>query len=171
MDRAGVLKLFESNGFCKGYSEMELKKIEKLYDVCIGGDLRCYMMLAGRCAGYLLGDGFSLMYAPVMSVRDHLLYQEGRRHILSESVGLHGIVMEKPFFFSESFDTYSFFIKTKPKNYSDENKVYCLDENEDVVIEEDLPFIDFILDRIEKRKGDSLRRDVLCVGEMIEITA
>lgn len=169
MCKIGMFDMLGSEKDSKGYSEIEMDKIERLYDIVIRGDLREFMRLAGRSAGRLLGDSFSLMYSPSMSVRDHLLYQEGRRIIISEDLGRNEIVVEKPFFFSEAMSTYAFFIKTKPMSVADANKVYCLDENADEISEEKLLFVDFIADRIKRREITPPKRDVVCVGEMIEI--
>lgn len=169
MCKVNVFDMLESEEGSKGYSELELDKIERLYDVVIRGDLREFMRLAGRSAGRLLGDSFSLMYSPAMSVRDHVLYQEGRRNIIREDLGRNEIVVEKPFFFSETMSTYTFFIKTKPISGVDINKVYCLDENADEISEEKLLFINFIANWIKRRECNPAKRDVVCVGEMIEI--
>ena len=39
-----------------GYSEEEITKIEKLYDIEVKGDFREFLKYAGRCDGDLLGD-------------------------------------------------------------------------------------------------------------------
>lgn len=164
-----LFELISFDGASRGYSETELNKIEKLYDVYIRCELRDFMLLAGRSAGHMLGDDFSLMYSPAMSVRDHLLYQEGRRKIISEDMGCSHLVVEKPFFFAEKMQAYLFFVKTNPLSVLDENKVFCLNENFDHITEEQLPFSEFILREIYARRLSPPKRDVICVGEMVEI--
>lgn len=159
-----ILKL---DSECVGYSIQELEKMELLYDVNFAGSLKLFMQLAGRSAGKTLGDDFSMLYSSSMSVRDHIFYQEGRRVVLSDHVGLHEWTLEKPFFFSESSFSYMFFVKTRPKDANDTNKVFCLDENEDSVSEEPWDFDGFILDRIKKRKKKPPKNNLTCQGEML----
>lgn len=161
--------LIRSDGNTRGYSELELNSIEKLYDVYVRGELRHFMLLAGRSAGHLLGDDFSLMYSSAMSVREHFLYQDGRRKIISEDMKNPHILVEKPFFFAEKMQAYVFFLKTSPLSDADEHKVYCLDENHDEIMDVRLSFSEFVLREVYARKRNPPKRNVICVGEMIEI--
>ena len=58
-----------------GYTENELKKIERLYDITIQGQLRELMLLAGRCDGGLIGDDPIILYRSAWDVRTQIFFQ------------------------------------------------------------------------------------------------
>ena len=60
-------------GMIAGYSNDEIVKIEKLYDISVLGDFRQFLSEMGRCSGGLFSGGMMAMCRPHMSVRSHVL--------------------------------------------------------------------------------------------------
>ncbi len=153
---------------CIGYSDEELVTIERLYDISIEGALKIFLCLAGRSTGdVFLGDEFSPLYSPVMSVRDHVFYQEGRREVLSEDVGKHELVLQKPFFFAEP--GFIYFILTRPRSPEAKDIVFKLDEDSARVELTESTFCQFLLKRIKNVRLNPPKIMVKCVGELIKI--
>jgi len=55
-----------------GYSEEEISKIEKLYDIEAKGDFREFLKYAGRCDGDLLGDDPIILYRQTWDMESYL---------------------------------------------------------------------------------------------------
>ena len=55
-----------------GYSEEEITKIEKLYDIEAKGDFREFLKYAGRCDGDLLGDDPIILYRQTWDMGSYL---------------------------------------------------------------------------------------------------
>ena len=55
-----------------GYSEEEITKIEKLYDIEAKGDFREFLKYAGRCDGDLLGDDTVILYRQTWNMKIYL---------------------------------------------------------------------------------------------------
>ncbi|MEJ2046172.1 MAG: hypothetical protein P8X74_19570 [Reinekea sp.] len=56
-----------------GYLDDEIKKLERLYDVVITGQMRSFLSEMGRSGGGLIGDDPIVLYREKMSVRRHVL--------------------------------------------------------------------------------------------------
>lgn len=115
--------------FIKGYSNNEIAKIERLYDIKITGQLHDFLCSIGRCSGGLFGDDPLLFYRDQWSVRGHILFQTGFREELN-NLNFYDLVEQKPFFISIEWETQYYFLLTKSDN---PNLVYHYDENEETV--------------------------------------
>ncbi|RYH66480.1 MAG: SMI1/KNR4 family protein [Alcaligenaceae bacterium] len=157
----------------EGYTEEELVKIERLYDVSFSGDLRDFMLEMGRSDGGLLGDDPICLYS-TRSVRRHIFFQAGMddRFFAMKKFDLRS---KGSFIFSVESETQYHFLLTK----SDEpDLVYRY--NEDFADESDpaamtstgMTFMDYMHRAVRvytDRMYTELRSGVVCRGEMIVI--
>ena len=151
-----------------GYSEQELKKLEKLYDININGQFREFMLLAGRCDGGIFGDDPIILYRQSWGVRGQILFQVNFLESLQEIhaydyIGKGGGLA---FCFSLEHETQYYFIIT---NNAD-NLVYHYNEGLETVECTNLTFYEY-LDDVYKRyvEEDSNRKQIVCKGELLEI--
>lgn len=152
-----------------GYSEGELKKIEKLYNIELSGVLRKFMLEAGRCSGGLLGDDVIILYNESFTVRDHILTQysfEG--DILNISLKTtpptKDIFCRSPFLFSIESETQYFYINTRGAN---SERVFHFDENENILEDTHYGFTEYMQHLV--RNYGSFEPDVICQGEILNI--
>lgn len=110
-----------------GYNEDELKKISRLYDIEIYGQLRLFLADMGRSDGGLIGDSMIQLYRPSWKVREHLLFQLDFINQMQEE-GFYDF-LKKPFVFSLISETQYYFIQTSLKN----DIVYHYDSNNEEV--------------------------------------
>ena len=128
-----------------GYSEEEITKIEKLYDIEAKGDFREFLKYAGRCDGDLLGDDPVILYRQTWSIQSYL--RKNYFNFIDEDYTvLHGDLQKKPFIFSIEMETYYFYIRTA----DDDLKVYCFDENEEKLKDTGMDFNEYMVDLVER---------------------
>ena len=128
-----------------GYSEEEITKIEKLYDIEAKGDFREFLKYAGRCDGDLLGDDPVILYRQTWSIQSYL--RKNYFNFIDEDYTvLHGDLQKKPFIFSIEMETYYFYIRTA----DDDLKVYCFDENEEKIKDTGMDFNEYMVDLVER---------------------
>ena len=128
-----------------GYSEEEITKIEKLYDIEVKGDFREFLKYAGRCDGDLLGDDPVILYRQTWSIQSYL--RKNYFNFIDEDYTvLHGDLQKKPFIFSIEMETYYFYIRTA----DDDLKVYCFDENEEKIKDTGMNFNEYMVDLVER---------------------
>ena len=82
-----------------GYEEVEIGKIERLYNIDVRGDFRDFMMEIGRCSGGLVNDEAIILYRGTWDVRTQLLTQFTFFNDLQDA-GLYSLIQPKPFLFS-----------------------------------------------------------------------
>lgn len=129
-------ELFINCNKIKGYSIDEIKKIEKLYDVEIKGQLYDFLISLGRCSGGLFSDNALIFYRENMGVRSHIFFQYSFCEELF-NLQYYDFLKEKPFVFSFENETQYFFTLTKNDN---NDLVYHYDENQETVISTGLNF-------------------------------
>ena len=122
-----------------GYSEEEIKKIEKLYDIEVKGDFREFLRIAGRNSGGILGYGYLVFYNPFFTPRKNLIFQEFDRNMFYK-IGMKNILKSKIFVFSVEDETIEYFIKTS----DDDFKVYKYYENYDKIEEVSMNFDEYM---------------------------
>ena len=128
-----------------GYSEEEITKIEKLYDIEVKGDFREFLKYAGRCDGDLLGDNPIILYRQTWNIQSYL--RKNYFNFIDEDYTvLHGDLQKKPFIFSIEMETYYFYIRTA----DDDLKVYCFDENEEKLKDTGMDFNEYMVDLVER---------------------
>ena len=158
-----------------GYSEEEITKIEKLYDIEAKGDFRKFLKYAGRCDGDLLGDDPIILYRQTWNIQSYLrknyfnfidedytiiLYRELwsiqsflRKNYFGfiddedfEEKVFYDELKKKPFIFSIEMETYYFYIRTADEDL----KVYCFDENEEKLKDTGMDFNEYMVDLVER---------------------
>ena len=131
-----------------GYSEEEITKIEKLYDIEAKGEFREFLEYAGRCGGGLLEDYTIILYRELWSIQSFL-----RKNYFGfiddedfEEKVFYDELKRKPFIFSIEMETYYFYIRTA----DDDLKVYCFDENEEKIKDTGMDFNEYMVDLVER---------------------
>ncbi|MDC9622801.1 hypothetical protein PSI22_14430 [Xenorhabdus sp. XENO-7] len=126
--------------YIKGYSEDEIPKLERLYDIKIKGQLYDFLIYMGRCSGGLFGDSPLNFYQEQDTVRGEVIFQSCQRQELAK-IQRHDLMAQKPFFISIESYTQFYFLLTKSDN---PDLVYCFDENEEVVEDTGLTFNEYL---------------------------
>ena len=128
-----------------GYSEEEITKIEKLYDIEAKGDFREFLKYAGRCDGDLLGDDPIILYRQTWNMKIYL--RMNYSYFIDENFKiLHEEIKKKPFIFSIEMENYYFYIRTVDEDL----KVYCFDENEEKIKDTRMDFNEYMVDLVER---------------------
>ena len=146
-----------------GYSEEEITKIEKLYDIEVKGDFREFLKYAGRCDGDLLGDDPIILYRQTWSMKIYL--RMNYSYFIDENFKvLHEEIKKKPFIFSIEMENYYFYIRTA----DDDLKVYCFDENEEILKDTGMNFNEYMVDLVERYNPElKPTLDFSTVGELM----
>ncbi|MBV4508207.1 MULTISPECIES: SMI1/KNR4 family protein [Pseudomonas] len=131
---------------CMGYSEPELDKIARLYDIRIEGQLQLFLSRMGKCAVGLIGDSQVQLYRTSWTVREHLLFQVDFFSQMQEA-GHYGF-LNNPFVFSLVSETQYYFLQT-----SLSDAVYHYDSNTDVVTETDADLFAFLKLLADENRG------------------
>ena len=146
-----------------GYSEEEITKIEKLYDIEAKGDFREFLKYAGRCDGDLLGDDSVILYRQTWNMKIYL--RMNYSYFIDENFKiLHEEIKKKPFIFSIEMETYYFYIRTVDEDL----KVYCFDENEEKIKDTGMDFNEYMVDLVERYTPElKPTLDFSTVGELL----
>ena len=146
-----------------GYSEEEITKIEKLYDIEAKGDFREFLKYAGRCDGDLLGDDTVILYRQTWNMKIYL--RMNYSYFIDENFKiLHEEIKKKPFIFSIEMETYYFYIRTA----DDDLKVYCFDENEEKIKDTGMDFNEYMVDLVKTYNSElKPTLDFSTVGELL----
>ena len=146
-----------------GYSEEEITKIEKLYDIEVKGDFREFLKYAGRCDGDLLGDDPIILYRQTWDMKIYL--RMNYSYFIDENFKiLHEEIKKKPFIFSIEMENYYFYIRTVDEDL----KVYCFDENEEKIKDTGMDFNEYMVDLV-KRYNPELKPilEIPSIGELL----
>ena len=149
-----------------GYSEEEITKIEKLYDIEAKGDFREFLKYAGRCGGGLLEDYTIILYRELWNIQSFL-----RKNYFGfiddedfEEKVFYDELKRKPFIFSIEMETYYFYIRTA----DDDLKVYCFDENEEKIKDTGMDFNEYMVDLVERYNPElKPTLDFSTIGELL----
>ena len=154
----------------EGYTEEEIKRIEKLYDINIKGILKNFMLEMGRSSGGLLGDIPIILYRDLWSVRAHLIIQY---QIIDDitNIVVRGDFekikekLDKPLIFAIEAETQYYYINTgHPEPYT----VFCYDENAETVENIGDSFLDYMKSLVAFY-GKLEPKKIICRGDMITI--
>ena len=154
-----------------GYTENELKKIERLYDITIQGQLRELMLLAGRCDGGLIGDDPIILYRSAWDVRTQIFFQykvidylyeiKANDYYGKNYMGRYSQI----FCFSWEWETQYYYLITE----NNDNLVYHYDENEETVECIGLTLFEYLDDVHKRYREGKNRKQIICRGELLEI--
>jgi hypothetical protein len=153
--------LGEENLAFLGYSDTELVKIEKLYDVVVDGQFKVFLTEMGKSDGGVIGDYDILLYRSRLSLRSHILFQASFFTSMQE-IGAYDYLHNKPFVFARLSETYYYFLQTSNRD----DLVYLYDENEDTVSATGETLFEFLIKLAISYKG---RPRILTQGNLIEI--
>ncbi|MFT0214102.1 hypothetical protein VQ643_16135 [Pseudomonas sp. F1_0610] len=128
--------------FVRGYSDEEIKKIERLYDIEVPPTSQLYDFLKcmGRCSGGLFGGDQMIIYWASRNVRDKVCYQNFNREDIID-LGFDGANSNKVFFISCIYLTQYYFLATKSK---DINIVYHWNENTDEIVKTEFTLYQYL---------------------------
>ncbi|SFD29005.1 hypothetical protein [Pragia fontium] len=126
--------------YIKGYSVDEIKKIERLYDIKVKGQLYDFLLCMGRCSGGFFGDDPLMFYRQNNGVRSHILFQYSFCEDLC-SLQQWELVKQKPFIFSFESETQYFFLLTDSDNV---DLVYHYDENQEMIKSTNKTFYEYL---------------------------
>ena len=146
-----------------GYTEYELKKIESLYNIIIEGQLREFMLLAGRCDGGLIGDDPIILYRPSWDVRTQIIFQLILFDDLQD-IGAFDYI-EKNFCFSLEYETQNYYLITGKQD----NLVYHYDSNEKKTECTNMTFYEYLDDVYKRYVEETDKEQIICRGELLEI--
>jgi len=146
-----------------GYSEEEITKIEKLYDIEAKRDFREFLKYAGRCDGDLLGDDPIILYRQTWNMKIYL--RMNYSYFIDENFKiLHEEIKKKPFIFSIEMENYYFYIRTVDEDL----KVYCFDENEEKIKDTGMDFNEYMVDLVERYNPElKPTLDFSTIGELL----
>lgn len=116
-------------GHMRGYSDEEIGKIERLYDIKVKDQLYDFLTSIGRCSGGLFGDDPLVFYRNGQTVRGNVLYQDALRDELPLTQQ-YNLRKQKALFISVESYTQYFFLLTESEY---PNQVYQYDENEETI--------------------------------------
>ena len=155
-----------------GYSDDELGKIERLYDIELTGDFGQFMAEMGRSSGGLIGDDPIILYRSAWPVRGQILHQVTFRDDLLKIKSGETLV-NKPFSFSMESETNHYFLRTVSGH---PERVYCYDENAETVTDTGQSFLEYMqsavkfcgqgsqIDKYHRAQGFP---HVVCRGELL----
>lgn len=143
-----------------GYAEDEICQIERLYGICVRGQLREFLLAAGRSGGSLLGDDPIILFRNSWPVRGQILFQVKMFTYLQE-IGAWNY-LNKPFVVSLESETQYYYLQTDSEEY---DLVYHYDENNDTVECTNTTLFEYLKD-VASRYGLC---DVKCQGELLRI--
>ncbi len=150
---------FIDKEFIKGYSPDEIAQIERLYNIDVKDDFKCFLEKIGHCDGGCMGDDSLIIYRKSWSVRSQLLFQINFFNDLQE-IGAWDF-LNKPFVFSVENESKYYFIQT---SFNDE--VYCYDENLEQVIDTGMRFCEYLINLMKKNEPGGFN---ISQGELIRI--
>ena len=144
----------------KGYSELEINKIEKLYGVAVMGDFRSFLHSVGRSDGGVIGDDPLIIYRASWNVRAHLLFQMSFFNSMQEARAWD--FLNKPFVLALESETQYFFLQT---GIVGEQSIFHFDENTGLVKNTGFQLADYLMNIMARYPLGGQP----CVGELIEI--
>lgn len=158
----GISESLEQGKNIEGYSNSEIHKIEKLYDIHVTGQFKDFLLRMGRCEGGVFGDDPIILFRSLWSVRDQILFQIRFLENLKQG-NFFDYLKLKPFAFSLDFETQYYFLLTKDEN---PDLVYRYDENEEAVINTEWSLDEYLVWLME---NDQTRNRKVCCGELLII--
>lgn len=161
-----------------GYSEEELIKIERLYDIKLQGDFRQFMLEMGRSDGGLIGCDPIILYSTKWRMRDYILLQLGLSEALQE-MEQNECFEGKAFVFSIEHEYWECFLRIDADNLSsiqathdgvkalgdDANRVYYHDTSGGSIEDSGMSFLEYMQALVRKVGGNGIasRGDLLMI--------
>jgi len=131
-----------------GYTEPEIEKIGRLYNIDVQGQLKLFLLEMGKSDGGLIGDSFIHLYRPSWKVREHMLFQFDFFSQMQEG-GFYDY-LNKPFVFSLVSETQYYFVQTTLNN---RDAVYHYDSNNETVKVSSWDLVGFLKELAKANNG------------------
>ncbi len=131
-----------------GYTESEIEKIGRLYNIDVKGQLKSFLREMGKSDGGLIGDSFIHLYRPSWKVREHFLFQFDFFSQLQEG-GFYDY-LNNPFVFSLVSETQYYFVQTTLNN---RDAVYHYDSNNETVKISSWDLVGFLKELAKENNG------------------
>lgn len=141
-------KILNENVKIEGYSDEEIRRIEKLYDIEIKGDFKKFMKIAGRSSGNLLGDAAIILYNKRWKIDSYLYYNYYflKLYLEDTSFNFEKFIEEKPFIFAIEYETSYTFLKTA----YDDTVLYGFNETREEFFSTNLTFNEYMVKLVKK---------------------
>lgn len=144
----------------RGYSDTELRRIEKLYDIIIASELEQFMLKAGRSDGGTIGDDPLIIYRPSWTVRGQILFQVNFFESMQD-IGAWDF-LKRPFVISLESETQYYFLQTAS---NDSARIFHHDENSKTVEDTGLSLSRYLMSVMDRYPLGG----PVCIGELINI--
>jgi hypothetical protein len=122
----------------KGYSDEEITKIERLFDINITGEMKLFFQIMGRCSGGLISRNGFIIYRN-NTLRVDVLGNAGFVEDLRCLKGME-FIRQKPFYLGTENETQGYFCLTDDGG---KYQVYRQDESENEEDEDEIFETDF----------------------------
>ena len=131
----------------KGYSDEEISKVERLFDIKITGEMKLFFQTMGRCSGGLINDSGFVIYRK-NTLRVNLL---GANDFIRDlrAIRRFDLIKQKPFSLACENETQDYFCLTDDGG---KYQVYRYDENEEEVFETGFTFGTYMMKVSEEGK-------------------
>ncbi len=141
-------KILNENVKIEGYSDEEIRRIEKLYDIEVKGDFRKFLKMAGRSSGNLLGDAVIILYNERWNPNSYLYYNYYflKLYLEDTSFNFEEFIKEKPFIFAIEYETSYTFLKTAYDNVI----LYGFNETREEFFLTNLTFDEYMVKLVKK---------------------
>lgn len=147
----------------KGYSDIEIGKIENLYRVKVKNNIQFYNFLntIGRCSGGLFGSSPLVFYSD-SSIRMHVVFQSNINYDM-ESAEKEIECKEDSFIISVENDNEYYFL------YYKDGLVHCFNKKENRIESTGKTFNEYLLSVIEKYSLSADPDSLYATGELVVI--
>ncbi|WP_153043679.1 hypothetical protein [Xenorhabdus sp. KK7.4] len=125
--------------YIRGYSEDDLIKLKRVYDIEIQGEFLEFLTYMGCCSGGLFGDQPLRFYQERETITSEVLFQSRFWNEL-QRIQRFDLLTKKPFFISKENDNF-YFLLTKSNN---PDLVYFFDKKHDEIINTGLTFNEYL---------------------------
>ncbi|REF27235.1 hypothetical protein BDD26_1991 [Xenorhabdus cabanillasii] len=152
--------------YIKGYSEEDIVKLERLYDIKIQGQLLDFLIHMGRCSGGFFSNQPLSFYSKTANIRDEIKFQIGCEDGLRE-VQRFDLIEQKPFFISmENEGIFHYFLLTDSVN---PDLVYYLDTNYDTIVDTSLTFNEYLRSVVDSSRSYTYKIPPDYMGDLLRI--
>lgn len=147
-----------------GYTEDDISKIEKLYNINCNGYFRELLLFSGRNDGGFFGNDNGFVLYNEWTIYEHVRYQIFFRDILYDA-GYVDLYNSKPFVFSVIDGVMYYFLITNENN----DTVYSFFDDTGEVLETNLTLDDYLVLRAAELHAPCSKLEQSISGELINL--
>lgn len=149
-----------------GYTEQEIARIEKLYNINCNGSFKELLLFSGRSDGGFFGNDNGFILYNTWSIYEHIKYQIFFRDILYDSNN-YTYYNNKPFVFSVIDGVMYYFLNTA----NNDDKVYSFFDETGEVLQTNFTLDEYLLIRAKELNAPCSTIHNFCLGELINLDA